>query len=71
MVHISNGNKPAGLAYVENVVDAIVLSLKNKRSIGQAYNISDGSDISFYFLFSLYFLAYLLNFIAQLINLFF
>ena len=64
MVHISNGNKPAGLTYVGNVVDAIVLSLKNKKSIGQAYNISDGSGIPSYFLFSLYFIGQLLNFIA-------
>ncbi len=46
MVHISNGNKPAGLAYVGNVVDAIISSLENKKSIGMAYNISDGSDIT-------------------------
>jgi nucleoside-diphosphate-sugar epimerase len=46
MVHISNGNKPAGLAYVGNVVDAIVLSLENEKSIGQVYNISDGSNIT-------------------------
>jgi nucleoside-diphosphate-sugar epimerase len=46
MIHISNGNKPAGLAYVGNVVAAIILSLKNKKSIGRAYNICDGSDIT-------------------------
>jgi oxidoreductase len=46
MVHISNGNKPAGLAYVGNVVDAIILTAENKASIGHAYNISDGSHVT-------------------------
>jgi|AntAceMinimDraft_17_1070374.scaffolds.fasta_scaffold16930_2 nucleoside-diphosphate-sugar epimerase len=46
MVYIGNSNKPAGLAYVTNVVDAILRAAKSKKSIGQAYNVSDGSNVT-------------------------
>ena len=46
MVHIGNGLKPAGLVYVTNVVDTILLAADNDISIGQAYHASDGSDIT-------------------------
>ncbi len=46
MVHIGYAQKPAGLAYVTNVVDAMLLAGDSENCIGQAYNVSDGSDIS-------------------------
>jgi len=46
MVHIGRGLKPAGLVYVTNVVDLIMLAADNDISIGQAYNASDGSGVT-------------------------
>ena len=46
MVHIGKGLKNAGLAYVTNVVDVILLAADNDISIGQAYHASDGSDVT-------------------------
>ena len=46
MIHIGNGGKPAGLAYVTNVVDVILRAADSKHSVGQAYNVSDGSDVT-------------------------
>lgn len=46
MVNIGNGRKPAGLAYVTNVLDVILRAADNESSVGQAYNASDGSDVT-------------------------
>ena len=46
MVHIGKGRKPAGLAYVTNVVDVLLRAADSESSVGQAYNASDGSDIT-------------------------
>jgi nucleoside-diphosphate-sugar epimerase len=46
MVHIGNGLKSAGLVYVTNVVDVILLSADNDISIGQAHHASDGSNVT-------------------------
>jgi nucleoside-diphosphate-sugar epimerase len=46
MVHIGNGKKSAGLTYVRNVVDLLLLAADNEKSVGQAYNASDGSEIN-------------------------
>ncbi len=46
MVRIAKGNKPAGLAYVCNVVDVLLRAAETQSSVGQAYNASDGSDIT-------------------------
>ena len=46
MVHIGNGRKPAGLAYVTNVVDVMLRAADSESSVGQAYNASDGSDVT-------------------------
>lgn len=35
MIHIRNGGKPTGLAYVTNVVDVIIRAADNKHSVGQ------------------------------------
>ncbi len=46
MVHIGRGNKPAGLAYVSNVVDVLLRVADTESSAGQAYNAADGSDVT-------------------------
>jgi nucleoside-diphosphate-sugar epimerase len=46
MVHIGTGRKPAGLAYVTNVVDLLLLAAGSESSVGQAYNACDGSDVT-------------------------
>ena len=46
MVHIGNGLKSAGLVYVTNVVDVMLLVAENDISIGQAYHASDGSNVT-------------------------
>ena len=46
MVNIGNGLKSAGLVYVTNVVDAILLAADNDISIGQAYHASDSSNVT-------------------------
>jgi nucleoside-diphosphate-sugar epimerase len=44
MVHIGNGLKSAGLVYVTNVVDVILLAASKDIGTGQAYNASDGTN---------------------------
>lgn len=46
MVNIGKSNKPAGLTYVTNVVDVLLLAADKENSVGQAYNACDGSDIT-------------------------
>lgn len=46
MVQIGKAEHPAGLTYVTNVVDLILLAADSDNSVGQAYNASDGSEIS-------------------------
>jgi nucleoside-diphosphate-sugar epimerase len=46
MMHIGRGEQPAGLAYVDNVIDLILLAAGSEKSIGQAYNAADGSRIT-------------------------
>jgi nucleoside-diphosphate-sugar epimerase len=46
MVHIGQGGKSAGLVYVTNVVDVILLATDNNISNGQAYHASDGSNVT-------------------------
>jgi len=46
MVHIGRGDKPAGLAYVTNVVNVLLRAADSDRSVGQAYNASDGSNVT-------------------------
>jgi nucleoside-diphosphate-sugar epimerase len=46
MLLVDRGRAVAGLSYVENVVDAAVLALENERALGQAYNVTDGLDIT-------------------------
>ncbi|MFL7795184.1 MAG: NAD-dependent epimerase/dehydratase family protein [Anaerolineae bacterium] len=46
MIHIGNGRNPAGLTYATNVVDVILCAGDSEVSVGQAYNASDGSEIT-------------------------
>lgn len=46
MLLIDGGRAAAGLSYVENVVDAAVLALRNDAAPGQAMNVTDGLDIT-------------------------
>jgi nucleoside-diphosphate-sugar epimerase len=46
MVHIGKTEQPAGLTYVTNVVDMILLAADQEGSVGHAYNASDGLDVS-------------------------
>jgi len=46
MAYIGGGRKPAGLAYVTNVVDLLLRAADSERSLGQAYNASDGSNVT-------------------------
>ena len=46
MVHIGRQKKPGGITYVTNVVNLILHAADSEKSLGQAYNACDGSDIS-------------------------
>lgn len=43
---VSGGNMNAGLAYVDNVADILILSGSMENAIGKAYNASDGLDVT-------------------------
>ena len=43
MMHIGGGHAIAGLAYVANVVDLLLLAAESQAAVGQAYNASDGT----------------------------
>ncbi len=46
MVLINGGRAVAGLAYIENVVDAAVLALAHDAAPGQAFNVTDGVEVT-------------------------
>jgi nucleoside-diphosphate-sugar epimerase len=46
MLLVGGGRAVAGLLYVENLVDAAVLALRNDASLGEAFNLTDGLDIT-------------------------
>jgi len=46
MITIDGGNHIAGLTYVGNLVDALLLAADNEASTGQAYNITDDSQVT-------------------------
>jgi nucleoside-diphosphate-sugar epimerase len=43
---IDQGQHVVGLTYVGNLIDALMLAAEREESLGQAYNISDGSKVS-------------------------
>jgi oxidoreductase len=46
MVLIDGGRAVAGLVYVENVVDAAVLAAAQDAAVGQAFNVTDGLEVT-------------------------
>lgn len=46
MTLIDDGSHLAGLTYVGNLVDAMLLAADSDKSVGQAYNVSDGSQVT-------------------------
>jgi nucleoside-diphosphate-sugar epimerase len=46
IILIDEGRHIAGLTYVGNLVDALILAADSPASVGQAYNISDGSQVT-------------------------
>ncbi len=46
MLLIDRGRPVAGLCYVENLLDAAILALRHPAAPGQAFNVSDGLDIT-------------------------
>lgn len=43
---IDDGQHAAGLTYVGNLVDAMILAADREESVGQAYNITDGTQVT-------------------------
>jgi nucleoside-diphosphate-sugar epimerase len=43
---IAGGNMNAGLAYVDNVADILIAAGSTEKTIGRAYNASDGLDVT-------------------------
>jgi ornithine--oxo-acid transaminase len=46
MLLVDRGRAVAGLAYVDNLLDAAVLALAHEAAPGHAFNISDGIDVT-------------------------
>ena len=44
MLTIDHGSAPGGFTFVDNVVEAMLSAASSDRSLGQAYNISDGTN---------------------------
>ena len=46
MLLVDRGRAVAGLVYVENLVDAALLALRHEAAPGQAFNVTDGLDVT-------------------------
>jgi len=46
MLLVGGGRAVAGLCYVDNLIDAAVLALHHESAPGQAFNVSDGLDVT-------------------------
>jgi nucleoside-diphosphate-sugar epimerase len=46
MLLIDRGQAVAGLVYVDNLVDAAMLALRHEDAPGQAFNVTDGLDVT-------------------------
>jgi nucleoside-diphosphate-sugar epimerase len=46
MLLIDRGRPVAGLCYIDNLIDAALLALDQRAAIGQAFNVSDGLEIT-------------------------
>lgn len=46
MFLVDGGRAVAGLLYVENLIDAAVLALRIEAAVGEAFNLTDGLDVT-------------------------
>jgi nucleoside-diphosphate-sugar epimerase len=46
MLLVGGGRAVAGLSYVENVVDAALLAIRSDAASGQAFNVTDGLEVT-------------------------
>jgi nucleoside-diphosphate-sugar epimerase len=46
MIHLGRRHRPAGLTYVTDAVDLVLRAAGSDRSVGQAYNAVDDSDVT-------------------------
>jgi nucleoside-diphosphate-sugar epimerase len=46
MLLIDRGRHVAGLCYVANLLDAVVLAMRSARAAGEAFNVCDGVDVT-------------------------
>ncbi|MCU1258316.1 MAG: Sterol-4-alpha-carboxylate 3-dehydrogenase (decarboxylating) [Bryobacterales bacterium] len=46
MAVIDGGRAPGGFCYVDNVVDAMIAAAHSGAALGQAYNLSDGTQVN-------------------------
>jgi nucleoside-diphosphate-sugar epimerase len=46
MLLIDRGRANAGLVYIDNLIDAIVLALQHGAAAGEAFNVTDGLDVT-------------------------
>jgi nucleoside-diphosphate-sugar epimerase len=46
MVLVDRGRAVAGLAYVENLIDAALLAVREDAAVGEAFNVTDGLDVT-------------------------
>jgi nucleoside-diphosphate-sugar epimerase len=46
MLLVDGGRAVAGLVYIDNLVDAALLALRHEAAPGQAFNASDGLDVT-------------------------
>lgn len=58
MVTIDGGSAPGGFTYVDNVAEAILAAASSGRTVGEAYNLSDGTNATWQ--------EYLMRFAAHL-----
>ena len=46
MLLVDRGRPTAGLCYVGNLVDALVLAIRSERAVGEAFNVCDGVEVT-------------------------
>jgi acetylornithine/succinyldiaminopimelate/putrescine aminotransferase/nucleoside-diphosphate-sugar epimerase len=46
MLLVDKGRAVAGLCYIDNLIDAVILALHHEAAPGHAFNVSDGLDIT-------------------------
>jgi ornithine--oxo-acid transaminase len=46
MLLIDHGRAIAGLCFIDNLLDAALLAMRHERAPGQAFNVSDGIDVT-------------------------